>query len=98
MSAFMVHMDRIQAELHTSSGRVHDLATGLRGLVRLAAHALEQNGTQKELALLEVEVLAGLLAERATATATDLEPLIFGERLQAKPEELRQAEGGNDAE
>lgn len=35
---------------------------------------------------MELEVLAGLLAEKATDTATGLEPLEFAKRLQAEAE------------
>lgn len=78
--------DRLESEIHASACAVHDLSTGLRGLARIAAHALEQPATGQELALMELEVLAGLLAEKATETATDLEPLEFAKRLQAEAE------------
>ena len=85
MSAFMDHMQEIDRELQASSRQVHDLSAGLRGLARIAAFALENSNTS-EMACYELEVLAKLLADQASRTATDLEPLQFGNRLKSDAE------------
>ena len=78
----MDHMQEIDRELQASSRQVHDLSAGLRGLAHIAAFALE-NGNTSELAAYEIEVLATLLADKASQVATKLEPLEFGKRLKA---------------
>lgn len=86
MSAFITHMESIGVELHNQSRAVHDIAAGLRGITRIAQYVLEANPKAAELAAHEIEVLATLLADKASQVATNLEPLEFGKRLKSDAE------------
>ncbi len=84
MSAFTDHMEKIGLELHNQARAVHDIAAGLRGITTIARYVLEANPKAAELAAHEIEVLATLLADKASLVATKLEPLEFGKRLKAE--------------
>ena len=84
MSAFMDHMEKIGVELHNQASAVHDIAAGLRGITTIARYVLEANPKAAERAAHEIEVLATLLADKASQVATKLEPLEFGKRLKAE--------------
>ena len=86
MSSFLDHMEAISVELHNQARAVHDIAAGLRGITRIAQYVLEANPQSAERAAHEIEVLATLLADKASQVATNLEPLQFGKGLKSDAE------------
>lgn len=66
--------EQLTARLHELRGDVFQLELGIRGLVRIAAQAYEQDFEQKEWALNEVEAIGELLVTLASTTGTALEP------------------------